>query len=90
MSAVPSGPVIAVVVVTVEAGNADPRRAATTLFISEALLLTKGNQTHAAKLLGIHRNTLQRKLVEYKLEQPKVRRKPARRVAAPKKASKVS
>ncbi len=59
-------------------------------FIVRALVQTAGKKLPAAKLLGIHRNTLQRKMLEYKLEQPKVRRKPARRAAAGKKSVKAS
>jgi two-component system nitrogen regulation response regulator GlnG len=35
-------------------------------FIRRALERTGGNQSRAAKLLGIHRNTLSRKMGEYK------------------------
>src|SRR5437764_13989268 len=36
-------------------------------FIQNALTKTGGNQTKAAQLLGLHRNTLNRKIVQYKL-----------------------
>ena len=36
-------------------------------FIKRALEQTAGNQCRAAKVLGIHRNTLSRKIGEYKL-----------------------
>jgi Fis family transcriptional regulator, factor for inversion stimulation protein len=36
-------------------------------FIKRALERTAGNQCRAAKVLGIHRNTLSRKIGEYKL-----------------------
>jgi DNA-binding NtrC family response regulator len=36
--------------------------------ITMAMERTAGNRSAASKLLGIHRNTLQRKLLEYKLE----------------------
>ena len=36
-------------------------------FIKCVLERLKGNQSRAAKVLGIHRNTLSRKLGEYKL-----------------------
>lgn len=36
-------------------------------FIQAALLKTKGNQTKAADVLGIHRNTLNRKITQHKL-----------------------
>jgi DNA-binding NtrC family response regulator len=35
--------------------------------IARALERTRGNQTAASKMLGIHRNTLQRKIVQYQL-----------------------
>ena len=49
--------------------------------IQGALERTGGKQTAASKLLGIHRNTLQRKIVEYELGtgQPRARRKPPAR-----------
>lgn len=43
--------------------------------IARTLERTSGNRSAAAKQLGIHRNTLQRKMVEYELGRP--RRKPA-------------
>ena len=36
-------------------------------FIQTALSKTKGNQTRAAEVLGLHRNTLSRKITQYKL-----------------------
>jgi DNA-binding NtrC family response regulator len=47
--------------------------------IQGALERSKGNQCAAARLLGIHRNTLQRKMVDYQLNGPRgrARRKPA-------------
>jgi DNA-binding NtrC family response regulator len=49
--------------------------------IQAALERTGGKQTAASKLLGIHRNTLQRKIVEYELGtgRPRARRKPPTR-----------
>jgi DNA-binding NtrC family response regulator len=49
--------------------------------IQRALERNRGNQSAASKLLGIHRNTLQRKMVEYGLGNPRVRarRKPVAR-----------
>jgi DNA-binding NtrC family response regulator len=47
--------------------------------ISGALQRTGDKQTAAAKRLGIHRNTLQRKMVEYQLGNRHPRRKPAAR-----------
>ena len=46
--------------------------------IERTLERTGGNRSEASKLLGIHRNTLQRKMVEYKLDARKTRRKPVR------------
>lgn len=37
-------------------------------FIKRALERAEGNQSRAAKLLGIHRNTLSRKVDVYKLD----------------------
>ncbi len=37
-------------------------------FITRALARSKGNLGRAAGLLGIHRNTLSRKIVEYRLK----------------------
>jgi DNA-binding NtrC family response regulator len=45
--------------------------------IERALLSTGANQSEAAKLLGIHRNTLQRKMVGYGIDGRRPRRKPA-------------
>ena len=36
-------------------------------FIQMALAKTGGNQTKAADVLGVHRNTLSRKIAQYKL-----------------------
>ena len=47
--------------------------------IDRALLSTGANQSEAAKLLGIHRNTLQRKMVAYKIDGRRPRRKPVTR-----------
>ena len=38
-------------------------------FIKRTLERAHGNQCRAAKMLGIHRNTLSRKIGEYKLDQ---------------------
>ena len=48
--------------------------------IEGALTRADGNQSAASKALGIHRNTMQRKVAEYKPEGAKVRRKPMTRV----------
>jgi DNA-binding protein Fis len=37
-------------------------------FIKRVLDRTEGNQSKAAQVLGIHRNTLSRKIGEYKLD----------------------
>lgn len=44
-------------------------------FIRRALERAAGNQSRAAKLLGIHRNTLGRKVEEYRLDD-RMRRRP--------------
>jgi DNA-binding NtrC family response regulator len=49
--------------------------------IEGALALHRGNQSAASKQLGIHRNTLQRKLAGYGLGAGRPRRKPAVKVA---------
>ena len=36
-------------------------------FIKSALTRTRGNQTKAAVVLGVHRNTLNRKIAQHKL-----------------------
>jgi DNA-binding NtrC family response regulator len=36
-------------------------------FIQTALTKTRGNQTRAAEVLGVHRNTLNRKISQHKL-----------------------
>jgi len=46
--------------------------------IEKALERTGGNRSAASKMLGIHRNTLQRKMAEYKLGTQQARRKPVR------------
>jgi len=60
--------------------------------IERSLRLTNANQSEAAKMLGIHRNTLQRKMVEHKIAGKRPRRKPVARartktVSRPRKAS---
>jgi DNA-binding NtrC family response regulator len=47
--------------------------------IERTLERTGGNRSAASKLLGIHRNTLQRKMAGYHLEARKARRKPVHR-----------
>lgn len=48
--------------------------------IERAMHSTEANQSEAAKLLGIHRNTLQRKMVVYNIDGRRPRRRPAGRV----------
>jgi len=55
--------------------------------IARAVERTGGNRCAASKLLGIHRNTLQRKMLEYKIGEP--RRKPIHRAQAPHRRVKV-
>jgi Fis family transcriptional regulator, factor for inversion stimulation protein len=43
-------------------------------FILRVLEHSRGNQCRAAKVLGIHRNTLSRKITEYHLDHPIRRR----------------
>lgn len=50
--------------------------------IERALAETAGNQSAASKMLGIHRNTLQRKMVEFQLD--------GRRAAKPKPVARVT
>ena len=50
--------------------------------VERALLDTGANQSEAAKRLGIHRNTLQRKMVAYEIDGKRPRRKPAGRAQA--------
>jgi len=52
--------------------------------MARALEFTEGNRCEASKLLGIHRNTLQRKIAEYKLEEPRPRKKPVQQARAAK------
>ena len=46
----------------------DARREFEKLFIARALQRTKGNLCDAADLLGLHRNTIARKIAEYRLK----------------------
>jgi len=48
-------------------------------FIRRVLELARGNQSKAAQTLGIHRNTLGRKIEEFNLDhRPKRRKRPKR------------
>ena len=53
--------------------------------IHRALELSAGNQCAASKQLGIHRNTLQRKMRDFGLGNARPRRKPVSRVVKGKK-----
>ena len=46
----------------------DARREFEKMFISRALQRTKGNVGDAADLMGIHRNTIARKISEYRIK----------------------
>jgi DNA-binding NtrC family response regulator len=45
----------------------DARREFEKMFISRALQRAKGNLGNAADLLGLHRNTIARKIAEYRI-----------------------
>ena len=45
----------------------DARREFEKMFIARALQRTKGNLGDAADLLGLHRNTISRKIAEYRI-----------------------
>ena len=46
----------------------DARREFEKLFISRALQRSKGSLGEAAEMLGIHRNTVARKIAEYRIK----------------------
>jgi len=46
----------------------DARREFEKMFISRALQRSKGNVGDAAEMLGIHRNTVARKITEYRIK----------------------
>jgi DNA-binding NtrC family response regulator len=46
----------------------DARREFEKMFISRALQRSRGNVGDAAEMLGIHRNTVARKITEYRLK----------------------
>ena len=58
--------------------------------IEKTLERTGGNRSAASKLLGIHRNTLQRKMADYHLVPRKTRRKPVRRETRARKKAKTA
>jgi DNA-binding NtrC family response regulator len=46
----------------------EARRELEKLFIARALQRAKGNVGNAAELLGLHRNTIARKITEYRIK----------------------
>ena len=46
----------------------DARREFEKMFIARALQRSKGNVGDAAELLGLHRNTIARKIAEYRIK----------------------
>jgi DNA-binding NtrC family response regulator len=50
--------------------------------IVRTLERTNGNRSAASKLLGIHRNTLQKKMSYFKVDRPAPKRKPPQKVKA--------
>jgi DNA-binding NtrC family response regulator len=46
----------------------DARREFEKMFIARALQRSKGNVGDAAELLGLHRNTIARKITEYRIK----------------------
>ncbi len=50
--------------------------------IARALLKSNHNQSEASKVLGIHRNTLQRKMTQFQIDGKRPRRKPLARAKA--------
>ena len=46
----------------------DARREFERMFIARALQRTSGNLCDAAELLGLHRNTIARKITEYRIK----------------------
>jgi DNA-binding NtrC family response regulator len=51
--------------------------------IVRTLERTAGNRSAASKVLGIHRNTLKRKMRDFELDTPRPKRKPPQRVKKP-------
>jgi DNA-binding NtrC family response regulator len=56
--------------------------------IARAIERTEGNRCAASKLLGIHRNTLQRKIAEYHLDGQRPPKKSVRRVPSSRRRAK--
>ena len=52
----------------------DARREFEKMFIARALQRSKGNVGDAAELLGLHRNTIARKITEYRIKRSDVRK----------------
>ena len=48
----------------------EARREFEKMFIARALQRSKGNMGDAADLLGLHRNTIARKMSEYRIKRP--------------------
>ena len=46
----------------------EARREFEKMFIARALVRSKGNVGDAADLLGLHRNTIARKMIEYRIK----------------------
>jgi DNA-binding NtrC family response regulator len=46
----------------------DARQEFEKMFIASALQRTKGNLGEAAEMLGLHRNTIARKMAEYRIK----------------------
>ena len=56
-------------------------------FIGSALARTKGSLSAAASLLGLHRNTLSRKVVEHRIKRQPLKARQARPARNPKSAA---
>ena len=56
-------------------------------FIASALARTHGSLSAAASLLGLHRNTLSRKVAEYRITRLPLKARPARQGRNPKSAA---
>ena len=65
----------------------DARQAFERRFIASALGRSKGRLSAAASLLGIHRNTLSRKVVEYRIKRPPLKAHGSRTSRTPKSAA---